>query len=233
MSDSQESAATQRPQSVSNSTEMSLWEKVTFVAIPLAWTFVLLPTAVLILLMLTLLLFFWNRFASHPSAREIFTEIAFLIVFGTGAYFSTAAFIRRLRRRPRGEELVVYRARRKRWSNMVFLLFFAGFALGGTVSLSKSPQIHHPSNWLFIALLWIGVSLLALESFLRPKRLWVDAALAVSWLCTAAWWVLRILASHSHGLDYWIFPIVMVSFALAISIDAFRLARRESTSSVG
>ena len=230
MTDSQPIEATQGSQSVSHSPEMSLWEKATFIAVPLAWTFALLPTAVLILLMLTLLLFFWGRFASHPSAKDIFEEIGFLIVFGTGAYFSTTTLLRRLGRRPIGEELVVYRARRKKWSNVVFLLIFASSAIGGTITLLRGSQRSHPSNWLLIALLWIGVFLLTLKSFLRSKRLWVDVALAGTWLSTAAWWIVRILASGAHGLDYWIFPVLMVAFALALGLDAFRAARRKSAS---
>ena len=230
MTDSQPIEATQGSQSVSHSPEMSLWEKATFIAVPLAWTFALLPTAVLILLMLTLLLFFWGRFASHPSAKDIFEEIGFLIVFGTGAYFSTTTLLRRLGRRPIGEELVLYRARRKKSSNVVFLLIFASSAIGGTITLLRGSQRSHPSNWLLIALLWIGVFLLTLESFLRSKRLWVDVALACTWLSIAAWWIVRILASEAHGLDYWIFPVLMVAFALALGLDAFRAARRKSAS---
>ena len=241
MSDSPTTELTQAVTAEINCPEMSLWEKVSFLGVPLAWTIMLLPMALFFLLLLMLRL--WSSLPPHganSSAKEIFAEIAIFVIFGAGSYLSTSILVRSVRRKrkvgsffPIREELAAYRTRRKKWSNMVFLLVFAGFSLSGTFSLLKSQQVHHPSNWLFIALLWIATLLVALDSIFGSERIWLDTALAVTFLSIGAWSVIRMLATHSPALGHWIFPILMVAFAFAAGYDAYRLARQKLRSPAG
>lgn len=209
--------------------EISLVDKVRLWAGPIVTALVSVP---IFLISVAVLIFYIPRHLHSPDKLELIASFSLLTISAIATWGSASGFYKLARRKlktgtffPAEEELTEWRNSLKRpagWQKIVTPAAFCMIAWGSTQEVLTKPNYDHPGAWVLPALMWIAAILIIFAFVLPSAPRWIGSALAAVWCLAGLWYMISVLASHSRGVEYWIFPFVMFVMAAALVIGRDR-----------
>lgn len=220
---------TESPQGDRAVPDITLFERVRLWNAPIVTALISIP--IFLISALTLLFYFPRHL--HPLDKFLLIASVILLVISAITLWGSASGFHRIIRRkiktgsffPAGDDLVEWRKSLHRaagWQRIVIPAAFCVFAIGSTHQTLATPYSFRPTVWILPALMWIAATLIIFIFALPSAPKWIEPAVAVVWCITGFWYMVSVLASHSRGIEYWLFPFVMFLMAAILLAGIIR-----------